>query len=298
MSQKQESNPSSTSSPAPPSSTPQEKQNAAEPEQASDLPETGQSKGEKEQLSSVVWGQRNKLTADQPITYDLTTSTFTIELIENGVIRVNEVETDEPPFLASVAKGEGFIRMGHIRDELPLIVRFPRPVLTLPGSTFQCYSTYPTRPALYYETPDGTTMKLLELPGLDRKKSTYGSLTDAIVCHLHHGEHATHPTDLPDDPRTGIVHFTLKNKSPDPQEVSILLLNPGRIDFYSKDERLCLGKVQLDILTEEQAEVNYRSSPSLSGAELVDRHKDEETHSRALSMLRSLIGDTTMSGGY
>lgn len=298
MSQKQESNPSPSSSSPPPSSTPQQTQNAAEPEQASQLPETGQSKGEKEKLSSVVWGQKNELTPDQPITYDLTTSTFTIEQIENGVIRVNEVETDEPPFLASVAKGEGFIRMGHIRDELPLIVRFPRPVLTLPDSTFTCYSTYPTRPALYYETPDGRTMKLLELPGLDRKKSTYGSLTDAIVCHLHYGEHATDASELPDDPRTGVVHFTLKNKSPDPQEVSILLLNPAKIDFYTINERLCLGKVQLEILTEEQAEVNYRSSPSLDGAELVDRHKEEEPHSRALSLLRSLIGDSTMSGGY
>ncbi len=298
MSEKIETDPSPASTPGPPSSTPQESQEAAEPEQASELPATNQSKGEKEKLTSVVWGQKNELTPDQPITYDLITSTFTIEQIDNGVIRVNEVETDDPPFLASVAKGEGYIRMGHIRDELPLIVRFPRPVLTLPDSTFTCYSTYPTRPALYYETPEGVTMKLLELPGLDRKKSTYGSLTDAIVCHLHYGQHATSPEELPNDPRTGVAHFTLKNKSPDPQEVSILLLNPGRIDFYSKNEQLCLGKIQLDILSTEQAEVNYRSSPSLDGAELVDRHQEEETHSRALGMLRTLIGDTTMSGGY
>ncbi len=280
---------SSTSSEPPPLE-------AAEPEQAGEPSEVD--KGRKEVLESVVWGRKRELKKEKPITYDLIPSTFTIKLIRDGVISVNEEETDEPPFVASVAREKGFIRMGHIRNELPLIIRFPQPILTLPGSTFECFSSYPTRPALYYEDASGTTMKLLELPGMAKKKSTYGTLTDAIVCHLHYGEHATSPDELPDDPGTGIVHLTLKNKSTDPQEVSILLLNPGKIDFYSKNERLCLGKIQLDIHSEQQAEVTYRKNPSLENATLVDRHEEEETHSRALSMLRMLFGGTTMSEGY
>lgn len=284
----------SSSSPSlPPNASAEPEQ--AEPEQ-SGAPDI--SKGKKEELASVVWGERKELIKDQPITYDLVTSTFTIELLREGVISVNEEGTDDPPFLASVDDGKGFIRMGHVREERPIIIRFPRPVLTLPGSTFECFSTYPTKPALYYEQEDGSTMKLLELPGLERKKSTYGSVTDAVVSYLHYGEHAIHPDELPDNPLSGVVQFKLKNNSPDPQEVSILLLNPGKIDFYSKNDRLCLGKIHLELLSEQQAEVHYKETPSLEDATLVDRHSEEETHARALDILRSVIGERDMSGGY
>lgn len=283
----------SSSTPSTSSSTEPEQAN---PEQASDAPEI--SKGQKEELASVVWGEKNVLKEDKPVTYDLVTSTFTITLEREGVISVNEEGTEDPPFMASVTPGKGYIRMGHIREELPMILRFPRPVLTLPDSTFECFSTYPTRPALYYEKEDGTTMKLLELPGIERKKSTYGSLTDAVVTYLHYGEHATHPDELPDNPLSGIVKLKLKNNSPDPQEVSIILLNPGQIDFYSKDDRLCLGEVHLELLSEEQAEVLYKDRPSIEGATLVDRHSERQTHARALDILRSVIGERDMSGGY
>lgn len=286
------STPSPSTSPEPEQANPEQ----SNPEQASEAPEL--SKGKKEELASVVWGEKNELEEDKPVTYDLVTSTFTITLERKGVISVNEEGTEDPPFMASVTPGKGYIRMGHIREELPMILRFPRPVLTLPDSTFECFSTYPTRPALYYEKEDGTTMKLLELPGISRKKSTYGSLTDAVVTYLHYGEHATHPDELPDNPLSGVVKLKLKNNSPDPQEVSIILLNPAQIDFYSKNERLCLGEVRLELFSEEQAEVHYKDRPSIEGATLVDRHSEQQTHARALDILRSVIGERDMSGGY
>jgi len=251
-----------------------------------------------EQQGSVVWGARNEVKAGRRIRYRLGESTFTIRQVRKGVISVNEEETDDPPFLATAGSETGYVRMGHERGTQPIVLRFPRPILLMPGASFACYSTYPTTPALHYELEDGSSSKLLELPGIERKKTYYGSLTDGVLSYVHYGEHVEDPDDLPDDPRHGVVHVTLRNESPERQEVGIVLISPGNVDYYVRDERLCLGKIRLRVQSETEGDVEYLNEPSLEGAELVDQRSEKETHRQALDMLRSVMGESEMKEGF
>ncbi len=264
-------------------------------------PETKSEEGSdaSEEQKSIVWGNKRKLTPNKSIRYRFGEDRLTIKKVREGVISVNEEFNEDPPFLASVGPGDGYLRTGHDRGTYPVVLRFPRPVHVHPGQTFACYSTYPTTPAIHYEKEDGTSSKLVEVPGKPRKKTYYGTLTEGMLCYLHYGEIAEEPEDLPEDPRFAVVGIKLKNESSDPQKVGIVLMKPGNLDFYVRDERLCLCRLKLSIFSENHADVEYReNAPSLENAELVEPRSEQQTQTQALNLFFSVIGDHEMKAGF
>lgn len=188
--------------------------------------------------------------------------------------------------------------MGHTRQPRPLILRFPRPVTVFPGSTFECYSSYPTTPGLFYEVPDKKPVHLLDLPGKTLQKTHYGNITGGVICNLHMGEHRDSPEKIPDDPQLATVRIRIKNKSEEPESVGVLLLYPPLLDFSVLDNRLCLNIVELSLLSSEEGDIKHLKRPSLDGATLVESRLEEASRSNALDLFRSVMGFRTMESGF
>ncbi len=265
-----------------------------------DKPETKSAADEQQSMGDqpVVWGEEKRVGENEPIEYSLGETTFEIVGVGEGVVQVKEVGSSDPHFLASSGQESGIVRMGHIRWEQPNMIRFPQPIKVLPGATFETYSTYPTRPGIYWEVDGKEPVKLVELPGIPLKKTHYGPLTGGTVCNLHDGPHKKEPALLEDDPRVLVVNISIRNTSDEPHEVGILLLEPPLLSFYVRDNQLCLNSVEFIVSSETEGHVNHLDRPSLEGAELVEGPLHERDDGLSLNLLRSIIEKGSMNHGY
>lgn len=249
-------------------------------------------------VQSVVWGEARDFTDRRVITYRIGEKAFRIRKVGEGIVQVQELNSEDPPFLASSGSAEGALRMGHTRRTRPMILRFPRPVRLFPGTKFECYSSYPTQPGLFYEVPDKEPVHLVDLPALELQKTHYGDIRAGSICDLHMTEHRDAPDKIPDDPQLAAVRIRVKNRSDKPLNAGILLVYPTMIDFYVKDNRLSLNTIEFILYSDQEGDIRHLDKPSIEDATLVEKRLEEETGGKAVELFRAMLGERTMQTGF
>ena len=245
---------------------------------------------------SVLWGESWPL--DRPSrTLRFGETRVEVVKVNEEVLRVAESGSGGAPMIVGLGRGGGRLAYGHIRRTRPLLLRFPRPVRIGPQATLPIFSTYPIQPALFYEAPDGSRMKILDLTTALLPKTLYGRPDDGVLCDLHYGPAEISSDAIRADRLHAILLVRLVNRSPEPRETGILMLDAPALDFYVLGERLCLNAIELKVLSPTVGDVAYIREPSLPGARLVDARLRETSPGAAGELLRMVLGQRDMESG-
>lgn len=243
---------------------------------------------------AVLWGETWPL--DRPArTLRFGETRVEAVRLSDTVLRLEE--SGRPPMIVGLGAGGGRLAYGHIRRTRPLLLRFPRPLRIAARMTLPVFSTYPIQPALFYEAPDGARMKLLDLPVRPLPKTLYGRPDDGVLCDLHYGPAEIAAEAIRADRLHGIVQVRLVNRSPEPRETGIVMIDVPALDFFVLDGRLCINVIELRVISPTVGDLEYIREPSLPGARLVDARLRETSPNVAGEFLRMVLGHRDMEGG-